>query len=175
MITATTAMTIAKHNEWADNLLFSGLLTRTEYRFIFGRKDTFKNIVNLMSEAYERALLCSAQMAGEEIMSAKYFQAFGTELLPLIDDQRSLNSWFVTWASEQDSWSFRKRCTTVLSDGRRARITLGDLFLNMAEQRSFYRGRLIALITSYEIKLPPLDMLSFLAESERGQDEFLTN
>lgn len=162
MITADTAVTLARYNEWADKVLFEAIralpgdAARTRTSTLFG------SMIGTLNHNYQVDLIWRAHLSGEKHGFTSRRDILHPELAELAKAQLEVDQWFIDWARRQDPESFVERVKFDFISGKPGEMARGGMFLHVINHKTYHRGWVSQMFFDFGAKPPETDLCVFL-------------
>jgi uncharacterized damage-inducible protein DinB len=165
MITADTAVTLARYNEWADRVLFEAIRALPGDAASKPASTLFGSMIGALNHNYQVDLIWRAHLSGEKHGFTSRRDILHPDLGALAKAQLDVDQWFIDWAGRQDPGSFAERVRFNFISGKPGEMTRGGMFLHVINHKTYHRGWVSQMFFDHGAKPPETDLCVFLCAS----------
>lgn len=162
MITADTAVTLARYNEWADRVLFEAIRALPDDAARKPASTLFGSMIGTLNHNYQVDLIWRAHLSGEKHGFTSRRDILHPELDALARAQLEVDRWFIDWAARQDPGSIGQRVKFDFISGKPGEMARGGMFLHVINHKTYHRGWVSQMFFDFGAKPPETDLCVFL-------------
>ncbi|RAL02888.1 DinB family protein [Aspergillus ibericus CBS 121593] len=153
MLTTSTALTLAKHNHWADQVLFHAIQTTL-----------FDTLLGTLNHNHQVDLIWRAHLLSTPHGFTHRRGLLCPNFPDLIHHQMELNQWYIDWAGQQDEKSLSVKGKFTYVNGTQAEMARGEMFLHVVTHKMYHRGWVAQMFFGFGVCPPEMDFGVFLGE-----------
>lgn len=164
MTTVSTAIQLARYNDWANRVLFDGVAALPPGEAVKERPTLFKTMIGTLNHLYVIDLMWQAHLEGRP----HGFTRRDDVLHPKLDDlrraQQELDQWYLAWAERQSAASLDEKVAFTLTTGNKGEMTRWEILLHVVNHSTYHRGWVCDLFFQVPARPPETDMPVFVRE-----------
>lgn len=166
MMTADTAVMLAKYSDWADQVLFRAMEFLPEGAAYQKSETLFVSMVGTLNHNYQVDLIWRAHLIGEQHGFTTRRDVLHPELAKLAAEQSRINQWYIDWTGKQSPASFNEKLKFNFVTGKPGEMTRGGMFLHILNHKTYHRGWVSQMFFDFGMKPPETDLCVFLCDIE---------
>ncbi len=118
MLTTDTAVMLATYSDWADQILFKAMRDLPGDAVYRPRKTLFGSMIGTLNHNYQVDLIWRAHLLGQKHGFSTRRDLLHPDLGALVEEQSTINEWYIDWAKTQTPESLGERLTFNFVSGK---------------------------------------------------------
>lgn len=164
MLTTDTAVMLARYGDWADGILFEAMRDLPDDAVYRSRQTLFGSMIGTLNHNYQVDLIWRAHLLGEKHGFSTRRDLLHPDLEALVDEQATINRWYIEWAKAQTPASLGERVRFNFVSGKGGEMTRGGMFLHVVNHKTYHRGWVAEMFFDSGTNPPETDLCVFLSK-----------